>query len=296
MRDASLLNASTAGENATEGAGFSRVPRPASPLRKPARFVPSLAEEAALRDWLHESIQNRAVIAWFQPIVDVRTGSVIGFEALARAWRDGTAVPPGVFIALAQEEGLIDELGEIVLGYALRQAHRLPGDSLSLGLNFTNSQLAQSSLVDRLVQVAERSGFTYDRLVVEVSERELSLADATSAARLELMLGMGFQLVVDDFSARWLSLASIAEMGASGVKISRRVVDVVAENETASTLIRKLCLVAHDNGLHVTSVGVEEAEQMHVLRGLGCDQVQGFFTGRPLPIDDAAAFRDRRSW
>ncbi|HEY0486434.1 MAG TPA: EAL domain-containing protein [Mycobacteriales bacterium] len=245
-------------------------------------------ELLSLEQDLRAAVEAEAIGVAYQPIVSLATGRVVAAEALAR-WRlpDGTAVPPSTFIPLAEELGLIDMLGRQVLGRALAAFARwratcdpdLPG----IAVNVAAQQLAAPDIAGTVADLAERHGVPLSCLVLEVTENAL-MSDVAGAERGLLALrGLGVQFAVDDFGTGYSSLAYLRHFPVTTLKIDR---EFVADLERDATIVRSVLSLAAALGLEVVAEGVESPRQRDILRGLGCDNAQGFLVAPPLTEDE----------
>jgi diguanylate cyclase (GGDEF)-like protein/PAS domain S-box-containing protein len=241
-------------------------------------------ELLALEQALRAAVESGAVEVAYQPIVSLDTDRVVGAEALAR-WRcpDGTVVPPATFIPLAEELGLIDALGTQVLTQALAAfaAWRTDADPALPGIavNIAVQQLAAPSFATTVAELAEGAGVPLSCLVLEVTENAL-MSDVTGAERgLVALRELGVNFAVDDFGTGYSSLAYLRHFPVSTLKIDR---EFVADLERDATIVRSVLSLAAALGLEVVAEGVESPRQREILRGLGCDNAQGYLMARPM--------------
>jgi diguanylate cyclase (GGDEF)-like protein/PAS domain S-box-containing protein len=245
-------------------------------------------ELMSLEQDLRAAVEAGALDVAYQPIVSLATGRVVAAEALAR-WRlpDGTEVPPSTFIPLAEELGLIDALGRHVLARALEAFAGwrvscdpdLPG----IAVNVAAQQLAVPDIATTVAELAERYGVPLSCIVLEVTENAL-MSDVAGAERgLVALRSLGVQFAVDDFGTGYSSLAYLRHFPVTALKIDR---EFVADLERDATIVRSVLSLAAALGLEVVAEGVESTRQRDILRGLGCDNAQGFLVARPLPADE----------
>jgi diguanylate cyclase (GGDEF)-like protein/PAS domain S-box-containing protein len=241
-------------------------------------------ELLSLEQALRAAVEAGALEVAYQPIVSLRTGRVVTAEALAR-WRypDGTVVPPATFIPLAEELGLIDILGQQVLEQALAAFAGWRVDAgpelTGIAVNIAVQQLAAPSFAATVAGLAERYGVPLDCLVLEVTENAL-MSDVPGAERgLVALRELGVQFAVDDFGTGYSSLAYLRHFPVSALKIDRV---FVADLERDATIVRSVLSLAAALGLKVVAEGVESPRQREILRGLGCDNAQGYLMARPM--------------
>lgn len=222
----------------------------------------------------------------FQPVVDLATGRLLGFEALLRWHRpDGEAIPPDVLIPWAEDHGHMNELNAWVLSEASAQAVRWPSD-LQLAVNCSVFQLQRGNAALAAAAALEASGLNPDQLTVEITES--SVADDDAAADLEVMTRLGIQLTVDDVGADWSVLNNLRNCVVNTMKIDASLIkDIAAGGKSRSTVetITKLC---RSLGICTVAEAVETAEQVEVLREVGVEIGQGYFFSAPLTAEAAA--------
>jgi diguanylate cyclase (GGDEF)-like protein len=265
-----------------------------------AVFDPSMRDRAAQRlelerDLRHALARNELSVH-YQPVVRLPNGEVKGFEALLR-WSHPTRgqVPPMSFIPVAEETGLIVEIGAWVLDQAARQVARWRaelegGENLFVAVNISARQLRDESLIETVHQVLLRNGLPAGALHLELTESLLMEKPTAAAELLNRLRTVGVKLAIDDFGTGYSSLAYLQRFSVDVVKIDRSFVDgVEAPDSSEESLVA--AIVAMAGALHVTTVaeGVETEVQAHRLHDLGCDVAQGFLYSRPLAADQVPA-------
>ena len=236
---------------------------------------------------LRAAISQGSLTVHYQPVVDLPSGRVIGVEALAR-WHDPILgnVPPDQFIPVAEDTGLILDLGEWVLRTACRQAAvstvGVP-DELTVAVNVSPVQLAQPGFVAVVLDALDDSGLAARRLCLEITETAaIADLDATSEQLRELR-AHGVQIALDDFGTGHSSLTMLRALPLTIVKIDRSFVEHVARSAQDAVLVRMVIETAHALGLRVCAEGIEDADQAAQLVALGCDTAQGWYFGMPEP-------------
>jgi len=224
--------------------------------------------------------------AHFQPQVSLSQGRVVGVELLIR-WRHPVLglLLPGQFVALAEESGLICALSDWVLERACSQLalwHALGHRHLRMAVNLSPLELARSDIVERVTAPLSRHMLPPDVLEIEITENML-LDDAPSVVeKLERLRAQGVRVAIDDFGTRYSSLAYLRRFPIHSLKIDQSFVhDLGSDGE--SPIIQAIVGIARGFNLQLVAEGVETAEQLHALRALGCDEVQGYLLGRPMP-------------
>ncbi|MGY0505062.1 putative bifunctional diguanylate cyclase/phosphodiesterase [Luteimonas sp. e5] len=239
---------------------------------------------------LRGAIERGEVHLVFQPRAWLKSGRIAGMEALLR-WHHPELgeVAPSLFIPLAEETGLIDELGAWAAHTACRTLADWDRDGLpriSMAINVSSVQLQRDDLPHQLAEAARAHGIAPGRLEAEVTESVLLDQPPQVIERLRQMRGMGMRLSVDDFGTGFSSLAYLRDLPFNTLKIDRAFVTNLTEDRRNEALVVAIIAMARALGMRVVAEGVETAEQMHRLRELGCDQAQGFHISQPLPPDD----------
>ena len=239
---------------------------------------------AALRDGEFE--------LFYQPIVSMGTGMAVHVEALIR-WRhpERGIVPPGEFIPIAVESGLIVPMGSWVLEEAVLQLDRWdrsrPGrQEIGVSVNVSARQFVDADLPSEVERLVHRTGVAPERLCLEITEDAL-LEDVDQVSKvLRELDGLGVTIAVDDFGTGYSSLGYLRRMPVDFLKVDRSFVSGICEHDGDTELVSAIVAMAHALGLQVVAEGVETAEQLSQLGSLGCDLVQGFLLGRPGPPVD----------
>jgi diguanylate cyclase (GGDEF)-like protein len=294
-RPEDLLRDADAAMNHAKGLGSGSVEVFDDALRE--RALARHATETAL----HQAMQRSEFCLFFQPIVDLGEGRCVGAEALVR-WQhpERGLVPPTEFIDLAEETGLIVELGAWVLEEAARQSARwqLENDEpFVVSVNLSARQLAQPDLAERVAAALDRTGAAAGNLCIEITESVLmDDADATIAA-IERLRSLGLRLSIDDFGTGYSSLGYLKRFPADIVKIDRSFVDGLGSNNGDTAIVSAVIGLAHALGMRAVAEGVERAEQLEALVDLACDEAQGYFFAPPQPADDLRQLMGRaRRW
>ena len=262
-------------------------------------FTAKMYEEAADREQLladlRGALDRQEFRLAYQPIIEVSSDEPVGVEALLR-WQHPTRglLGPDRFIPLAEQSGLIVPIGRWVLAEACRQVAAWddePGrPRLGVAVNLSLRQLDSDGIVDDVAAALQASGIHPCRLTLEVTESLLMHDVAAATARLGALKSLGIRLAVDDFGTGYSSLAYLQQLPIDLLKIDRAFVTQVATNPEARALFRSMIQMAE--ALHVSTVaeGVEDEDQLGVVREERCDLVQGFLFARPLSAEDLASF------
>ncbi len=262
------------------------------------RFEPVMAEGARLRRELETDLRKAMVLEEFslayQPQLNVHSNRLTGFEALLR-WNHPTrgAVPPGVFIPVAEDIGCIVELGEWVLLTACRQAARWP-DSLSVAVNVSSCQFADCERLYRAIQSAlEITSLAPERLEIEITESVLMTQAAPVLDLLHRLRAMGIHLAMDDFGTGYSSLSQLRAFPFDKIKIDRSFVADLGENQAAGAVVRAITSLGSGLGMTTIAEGVETAEQAALVEADGCTDIQGYLISRPIPATEIDALLRR---
>jgi diguanylate cyclase (GGDEF)-like protein len=261
-----------------------------------ALFHPDLDQRAVRRLELEGEL--RAAMAagelrvLYQPIVALPSGRIVGVEALVR-WDRGSRglVSPAEFIPLAEETGLIVELGAWVLGEACRTVvglDRNSGAGLNLSVNLSARQLLEQGLEATVAAALSASGLRAGRLTLEITEGVLMADTAATIDRLGSLRGLGVRVAIDDFGTGYSSLGYLRRFPLDAVKIDRSFIEDVTEGTRQAALVHAIVELCRTLELDTVAEGVETREQAARLTELGCELAQGFHFGRPMTAEDLA--------
>jgi len=263
------------------------------------RFEPQIETDYAERRFLLHELQSAIAFAdlpIFQPIVAADGGAMVGVEALLR-WTHPTRGPiaPSVFIPLAEQSGLMSQLGEIVLRRALSDGARWP--TLSVAVNLSPLQIRDRWLVDLVANIMAETGIEASRVVLEVTEGVLIDNPQEAQARLEALRALGVRLALDDFGTGYSSLNYLQKFPFDRLKIDRSFVASLGTSGNTGAIIQSIVTLGHTLGMKVLAEGVEKDEQRVLLRLAGCDEMQGYLFAKPRPAAeiDEALVRPTRS-
>jgi diguanylate cyclase (GGDEF)-like protein len=250
------------------------------------------AAQARLRmeNDLRAAIHERRIVLHYQPRVDSRSGRIVGLEALAR-WGhpERGLIAPDRFIGLAEECGLIDELGWLVADEACRQLAAWRAGGLRpprVGVNVSGQQLGSGALVPSLSAALARWQLEPGCLEIEVTETALVRDSESGGRQLQAARALGVQVAIDDFGTGYSSLAYLTRLPSDTLKVDRAfVVELERGDRAAEAVVRSIIGIARDLGKAVVAEGVESMAQVRALEALGCHVIQGFVYARPLPAE-----------
>jgi len=246
---------------------------------------------------LRRGIERGEIVPYFQPIVELTTGHVTGFEALAR-WLhpERGLLAPDQFLPLAEETGLIGEIGITILRDALAQfaswrARELPFADAHLSVNVGTRQVVDPSFADVVREALGESGVPADALWLEITETALLADVKASTVALRDLRSLGLHLAVDDFGTGYSSLTYLKRFPLEALKIDRGFVAGLGLDSEDTTIVEAVVNLGHSFGIDVVAEGVETPLQLSRLRALGCDRGQGYLFGRPRPASIVEAER-----
>lgn len=250
----------------------------------------------ALRSAIGTALERGEFEVHYQPKVALGSGAIVGAEALVR-WRrsDGTLVGPAEFIEAAEESGQIIALGAHVLEQACRDAlgWQRSGRRISLAVNVSPRQLEAADFVHILESILERTGFPPDLLQLEITEGSLVNEMEHHRSTMDLIKARGVLIAIDDFGTGYSSLSYLKRFPVDVMKIDQHFVRNMLHDRNDRAIVAAIVQMAHSLELEVVAEGVEEPAQALALEALGCQVVQGYLYGRPMPL---AEFKTRLQW
>jgi PAS domain S-box-containing protein len=250
-----------------------------------------VVERLRLDSELRTGLARREFLPYFQPIVNLQTGQLAGFEALLR-WRhpEKGIMPPLGFLPMLEENGLIFAIGERFYQDVCRQQRTWVDDdpraaALSININFTTAQFLEPGLPSRLLDTVTAAGLEPRHIAVEITERTAIEDFSKTGAVLRQLRDAGFRVILDDFGTGYSSLACLHQLPITGLKLDRSFIGAIEQH---AELIRAVLVLSASLGLTVTAEGIETADQCERLRALGCDYGQGYLFARPMDPGAAA--------
>jgi EAL domain-containing protein (putative c-di-GMP-specific phosphodiesterase class I)/DNA-binding response OmpR family regulator/HPt (histidine-containing phosphotransfer) domain-containing protein len=259
----------------------------------PVQQSPSASCPLVSREAIREAIDLNAFSVWFQPKVDASSLRVVGMEALAR-WQvaGGKYIPPDSFITLAEREGLIGELSQLLVSLALSEAEKVfaAGFPLKIAINLSGSWLNDLSLPDFVYAKTRQAGLRAEDVILEVTETGV-MEDLTTAldvlSRLRLK---GFGLSIDDFGIGYSSFEQLGRIPFTEMKLDRSFVSTGVKDAAARAILESSMDMAFKLKLSTVAEGVETELDLKLVRSLGCDLLQGYLIAKPMPV------RELLSW
>jgi diguanylate cyclase (GGDEF)-like protein len=240
-----------------------------------------------LVETLRRAVEAKDLEVHYQPIVELRTGDIFGVEALVRWRRDGTLVPPDLFIRTAEESGLIVALGDIVLEMVTRDVPRLTaaaGQALHVGVNVSAQQLQRDQFATQVRAALKRMGDV--NLILEVTERDFVDNDPQTVAGMTSLAATDVRFAIDDFGVGFSSIGYLQRLPVSILKIDKTFMTNIETEPRSCSLVRSMVVMGEALGLEVVIEGVETATQVeHLTQHCGASRGQGYFFDHPMPVD-----------
>jgi diguanylate cyclase len=255
-----------------------------------------LSQQHTLEVDLRRAIETDQLHLHFQPLFTCDTQILVGFEALLR-WQHPLLghIAPLDIILVAEESGLIASLGLWVLEQACSKAALWAG-SLRVAVNMSAAQFRDDRLADRIAAILDRTGLPAARLELEVTETLYIDHIARALATLHALRRTGVKIALDDFGTGYSSLSYLRSFPFDKIKVDRSFVHALTDDPSALSLVQTIVAMGHNLDLLVTAEGVETEHQLNLLRQEGCDEVQGFLLGRPMPADDIEDYLQANRW
>ena len=254
----------------------------------------SVVNRLKLETDLRRAIERNEFRVEYQPIIEIESERITGFEALVR-WNhpERGTVSPGEFIPAAEETGLIIPLDRLVIREACRQiktwnAEGIAPYPLTISVNLSSKQFANADLIERLDQILEDTGMNPAHLRIEVTESAIVDHAESAALKIRMMKQRGITLSMDDFGTGYSSLSYLHRFPFNILKIDRSFVSRIGPNGEDSEIVSTIVALAHNLGMSVVAEGVETVEQVTRLKALGCQYAQGYYYSKPVRPEKAA--------
>lgn len=258
------------------------------------RMLEEQRERRQIENDLHRAVADTEFELFYQPILDIKTRELNGFEALLR-WPHKTRgmMSPDTFIPLAEETGLIWQIGAWVLRRACEQAMEWP-DNISISVNLSPIQFESPSLLPTIVNTLAATGLAPRRLELEITETALLGTEGKNIKILEAIRQLGVRVSIDDFGTGYSSLAYLRNFRFDKIKIDKRFIQGLHDNQSDTAIVRSIIMLGENIGVGTTAEGIETENQLMSVALEGCTMGQGYLFSRPLTAADANAFITRR--
>lgn len=239
-----------------------------------------------LEQELRSALGTDAIRLYYQPIIDLGSGRIVSFEALAR-WQHAERgfISPEIFIPLTEDLGLMDCLSGQMFGDACREALSWP-DDISLSFNFSPGQLADPAFGDAVLTVLDETGFPPYRLEAEITEGALVSDFAVARQILQTLQGAGVRIVMDDFGTGYSSLRHLRELQFNKIKIDRSFVSELSRNAECAAIVCAVAGLGRSLGICTVAEGIETENQLLLVRSASCTHAQGYLLARPCPASE----------
>jgi diguanylate cyclase (GGDEF)-like protein len=254
------------------------------------RYVPGMMETVrerlSIEGRMHRALEAGEFLPYYQPLVDLRGRRLAGFEALIRWQPPGRSmIFPDQFIPVAEESGLIVELGNLMLRDACRQIAAWQRKDIAIAVNVSMRQLRSGTLIETIRDAIAREGIAAECLKLEITESVMMENVEDTAEQLRLIKALGVKLSVDDFGTGFSSLSHLKMLPVDEMKIDRSFISDVAGNRHSQKIVASIVRLAHELQLRVVAEGVEDEAAVAYLRSIDCDLAQGYLFGRPQPAE-----------
>jgi diguanylate cyclase (GGDEF)-like protein len=249
----------------------------------------SARDRKALQRDLERAIERNELFLVYQPFLDISQNRITGFEALLR-WQHPVRglVPPSEFIPIAEESGLIHQLGEWVVRRACATLSSLPAD-VRIAVNFSAVQFHNAAILQTIVQALAEAVVAPNRLEIEITESMLISRYGSASSILSSLLQLGVTVALDDFGTGFSSLTYLRKLPFSRIKIDQSFIRDMLTQPDCAAIVKSVIGLAQDLRIGVVAEGVETADQLEYLRQTNCDEVQGYLIGRPASVDQIPA-------
>jgi EAL domain-containing protein (putative c-di-GMP-specific phosphodiesterase class I) len=246
---------------------------------------------------LREALEKDEFVLYYQPQLCCRTGALKGVEALIR-WDhpEKGILGPGAFIEVAEETGLIVDIGDWVMHTACVQAKTWfdAGRRVRVAINVSTLQFERPDFIRRVLRAMEDTGATPEMIELELTE-SLAMSDVKAVVdRMEPLRAIGIRFAIDDFGSGYSSLGYLSKLNFDCFKIDRSFIQNIGKSSADDALVRTILGMARSLGYETVAEGIETMEQYAFLRNEGCEIAQGFLFARPMPIEDVELWQDRR--
>lgn len=257
------------------------------------RYTPELLQSEKtlqIERTIRKALENDTVFCHLQPQYDINH-NLRGFEVLARIKdKEGVFISPMDFIPVAEKSGLVDQIDMRVFHQAakfLEEAIAGGRENISISVNISVKHLLKNNFIDEIKEVLSTYAIKPKNLEIEITESVMIESVERAKAVIEEVKQLGIMVAIDDFGTGYSSLSYLHNFPANLLKIDKSFIDAMSEGESSQKYVESIISIGHVLGLEVISEGVETEEQLAILKGIGCDLIQGYIWGRPVPIEEA---------
>lgn len=247
-------------------------------------------ERSKLENNLRLALINSEFQVYYQPQVNIKTGKLIGMEALLRWIKpDGTKIMPSKFIPIAEDTGLILQLGEFVLRQACIQTklwHSKYAYPLKISVNISEKQLENKNFIDVISTILAETEFNPKYLELEITESTAIKDINNIVTLLNKLKDINVKIALDDFGTGYSSLSHLKELPLNTIKIDKSFIDNIECDQKKKAIMKSVAILSHDIDLNIICEGVETENQLEFLKSINCDEVQGYYFGKPLSATD----------
>lgn len=253
-----------------------------------------------LKNDLHKAINNNEFFLVYQPRVNPKTNQIIGAEALIR-WEHSEwgLVSPDEFISLAEEEGIINQMGEMVLLHACQQNKKWQEAGLTsivVSVNFSVYQFLQMDIIEVVEKILHRTGLDPKWLEIEITESTIMKDESTVLFKIEKLREMGISIAIDDFGTGYSSLNYLQKLKANTIKIDKSFIKEIPTEFTSTEIVSAIIRLCQKLGMRTVAEGVEKEAQLQFLTNIHCDEIQGNFYSKPVKIEDFEQLLAKKSF
>lgn len=243
-----------------------------------------------LQNDFRKAVKNKEFFVVYQPRINPKTNKIIAAEALIR-WEHPNwgVVSPNEFITLAEEEGLIGSIGEMVMQYACEQNKKWQDAGMPpiiISVNFSVQQFLQMDLIDRVEEILINTGLDPKWLEIEITETAIMKDEPIVLSKIEKLKGMGIKIAIDDFGTGYCSLSYLQKLKANTLKIDTSFIKDIAIESSSLEIVSAIIHLAQKLKMRTVAEGVETAEQLRLLNEINCDEIQGYLYSKPVTGSD----------